>query len=320
MSHTVRRVVIVDDSRTIQAILDNAFSNRRDFQVVGFANDALTAAEMIQRLSPDIVTIDICMPYIDGEALLETIGGLDRVCKIVVSEKAVDNGVLSARLIRAGASACLRKSELLENPNAFFSKINHAADLVAAGKKMGAAAVGVSRTCEGPAAAETSAYPIPVDEHRRIAIGRRRGLFNAIPDRQFDLVTQHTAKISAFPICLLTFIDRDTQWIKSSHGLELESTPRDEAFCAYTIAQGGTFVVANAATDDRFKTFPAVAGEPYVRSYTGQPVTLSDGLNVGALCLIDTRVRHVSKHVLDHLTGMAAIVAEMIDRQAQMAA
>jgi hypothetical protein len=49
-------------------------------------------------------------------------------------------------------------------------------------------------------------------------------------------------------------------------------------------------------------------------------VTLSDGVNVGALCLIDTRVRHVSKHVLDHLTGMAAIVAEMIDRQAQMAA
>jgi chemotaxis response regulator CheB len=65
-----RRVVVVDDSRTIQAILDNAFSARTDFRVVGFAADGNVAAEMIRRLMPDVVTIDLAMPYIDGEALL----------------------------------------------------------------------------------------------------------------------------------------------------------------------------------------------------------------------------------------------------------
>ena len=64
------RVVIVDDSRTIQAMLDNAFSKRAGFQVVGFCSDPTNAAEMIRRLRPDIVTIDLIMPYIDGAGLL----------------------------------------------------------------------------------------------------------------------------------------------------------------------------------------------------------------------------------------------------------
>ena len=79
------KVVIVDDSRTVQAMLDNAFSKRTDFDVVGFASDAPSAAEMVRRLKPNIVTIDLCMPYLDGAALLEMLSDTPTVCKIVVS-------------------------------------------------------------------------------------------------------------------------------------------------------------------------------------------------------------------------------------------
>lgn len=317
-------VVIVDDSRTMQALLDNAFSKRNDFRVIGFSSDAAVAAEMIRRLRPDVVTIDLCMPYVDGAALLDMIADLKDICKIVVSDLPFKNLLLSAKLVEAGAAACLSKSDLVSNPTAFFRKMNAAVFRERTPRNNSfrngssqTAQVSVPRT-DGPTL--NNQFPIPSDENQRIAIIRRKGLVNPIRERYFDLVTEHVAKITAFPVCLLTFIDRDTQWIKSSSGFEVEKTPRDEAFCNYTIAQGGAFVVANAMADSRFADNPLVTGPPSIRSYAGHPVVTSDGVTVGALCVIDNRVRTVSKLVLDQLAGMSLIVAEMINQRPAVAA
>ena len=114
------RVVIVDDSRTIQAMLDNAFSKRTDFRVVGFSSDAATAVDMIRNLMPDIVTIDLNMPYIDGATLLRMIADLETVCKIIVSDAPLKNLALAASLGQAGAALCLGKTDLAADPDAFF--------------------------------------------------------------------------------------------------------------------------------------------------------------------------------------------------------
>ena len=314
------RVVIVDDSRTIQAMLDNAFSKRTDFSVVGFSSDAATAVEMIRSLMPDIVTIDLNMPYIDGATLLRMIADLEKVCKIVVSDAPLKNLALAASLVQAGAALCLGKTDLAADPDAFFTKVRAAARGIGKGTRHHrGTAEGSSRW--GIAAAQTSAvraekyFPLPADEKDRLQFLRRNDLANDERERRFDLVTRHLTRVTDFPVSLLTFIDRDTQWIKSSSGLEIRSTPREEAFCNYTISQGGAFVVANAASDRRFAQFPSVANSPNVRCYAGYPVITGDGINVGALCVIDNRVRTVSKHVLDQLAGMADIVAEMIDKR-----
>lgn len=328
MTHTSleRRVVIVDDSRTIQALLDNAFSGRPDFRVVGFSSDANIAAEMIRRLMPDVVTIDLCMPYLNGAALLEMIGDLTGVCKVIVSDQPIKNILLASKLLQAGASVCLGKRELVDNPDAFFKKINAAANAVANGKRRYLNGVrGPAPLTAVPAQGisgrnATQNYPIPLDEAKRLDILNRKNLNNSARERQFDLITRHVARITAFPVCLLTFIDRDTQWIKSTIGLEADSMPRHQAFCNYTIAQGGAFVVANAAADDRFSGNPLVLGGPAIRCYAGHPVTTNDGVTVGALCVIDNRVRNVPKHVLDQLAGMSEIVAELIDQRPAIAA
>ena len=315
------RVVIVDDSRTIQAMLDNAFSKRTDFRVVGFSSDAATAVDMIRRLMPDIVTIDLSMPYIDGATLLRMIADLETVCKIVVSDAPLKNLALAEGLVQAGAALCLGKTDLAADPDAFFTKVRAAARGVGKGvRHHRGTAAGSSR--RGIAAARMSRvraekhFPVPADEKDRLHFLRRHDLANNERERRFDLVTRHLTRVTDFPVSLLTFIDRDTQWIKSASGLEIGSTPREEAFCNYTIAQGGAFVVANAASDRRFAHFPSVANSPSVRCYAGYPVITSDGINVGAVCVIDNRIRTVSKHVLDQLAGMADIVAEMINQRA----
>lgn len=319
-----RRVVVVDDSRTMQAIIDNAFSKRSDFRVVGFCSDGNMAVEMIRRLKPDIVTIDLAMPYIDGTSLLTMIADLKTVCKIVVSDTPVKNILLSSRLMELGAAICLGKSELVENPDKFFEKVNAVAAHVNKDAKRHLRTVSSNnRDVRAVQAAEVSpgiSFPVPIDEQARLRLVRQKRLTNGERERQFDLVTQHVAKVTAFPVCLLTFMDRDIQWIKSSSGMDVSSTPRQEAFCNYTIAQGEAFVVTNAAADERFSHLSAVTDAPSIRCYAGHPVTTNDGVAVGALCVIDNRVRTVSKHVLDQLAGMAAIVADMVDQRPVLAA
>lgn len=312
------RVVIVDDSRTIQALLDNAFSKRAEFRVVGFSSDATMAAEMIRRLLPDIVTIDLTMPYLDGAALLEMISDLPSVCKIIVSDQPVKNLLLASKLREAGAAACLGKSELVANPEGFFKKINATAQLARKSRRHHPGAAVTNNAGVRPT--KEPVIPVPVDGSKRVDILRRKSLGNSVRERQFDLVTRHVAKVTGFPMCLLTFIDNDIQWIKSAIGFEADSMPRNQAFCNYTIAQGGAFVVANAPADDRFSDYPVVTGAPMIRCYAGHPITTSDGVTVGALCVIDNRVRTVSRHVLDELAGMSDIVAEMIDQRPAIAA
>lgn len=319
-----RRVVIVDDSRTVQAILDNAFSKRSDFRVVGFAHDASSAVEMIRRLLPEIVTIDLCMPYIDGAALLEMIRDLPHICKIVVSEKSLSNLLLTAKLIEAGASACIPKKLIVDNPDSFFKSINDAVRKTA-GKGHYLSSIGQASAAPKAISADLFAkasvgFPVPYDENDRIAFIKRSGLANAKRERPFDLITKHIATATAFPACLLTVIDRDTQWIKSAYGMDVESTPRDQAFCNYTIAQGGAFVVSNAASDERFANNLLVKGLPNIRSYAGHPVVNQDGVAIAALCVIDMRVRTVSQHVIEQLAGMSAVIAAMIDQRVAVAA
>lgn len=318
---TKRRVVIVDDSRTMQAILENAFSNRPEFNVVGVAGDAHSGADMIKLLRPDIATIDLCMPYIDGVALLNLLDQPSSTCAITVSDMTAKNILLTTNLQKSGASACLSKRELADDPKSFFNKVASAYETFQVTRKRQIAAMGSNakpiRTV--PDAVETTpahfGYPVPMDEERRLDILGRTQLGNAERERQFDLVTKHLAAATAFPVCLLTFIDKDTQWIKSGQGIEVESTPREQAFCNYTISQGGAFVVINATEDSRFAANPLVTGAPQIRSYVGHPVVASDGTRIGALCLIDIKPRTVSTGVLRQLGGMAEIVSAMIEQR-----
>ena len=320
-----RRVFIVDDSRTIQAMLDNAFSSRPGFRVVGFSGDARAAAEMIRTMLPDIVTIDLCMPYLDGAALLAMIGDLTGICKIIVSDTTTTNLLLTSKLVEAGASLCLGKSELIRDPDAFFKKINTAADAVGRHKRPHPSPVRGATDARADRArdiepASVAAFPVPADEALRLRTLHRKSLANASAERQFDLITRHVARATGFPACLLTFIDRDTQWIKSAYGLEVKSTPRHQAFCNYTISQGGAFVVSDTGADKRFCDNPLVTGAPNIKSYAGHPVVTSDGVRVAALCVIDTRARTVSRQMLDNLADLSDIVAEIVDQRPSIAA
>lgn len=59
-------MVVVDDSALVRSLLAEIINRQLDMECVGTANGPLIAREMIQELSPDVITLDIEMPKMDG--------------------------------------------------------------------------------------------------------------------------------------------------------------------------------------------------------------------------------------------------------------
>jgi len=116
-------------------------------------------------------------------------------------------------------------------------------------------------------------------------------------------------------ICL-ALLTPNRQWFKSRYGLDMSDTPRDWAFCNYTILQKGVMVAENLATDPRFSENPAVLGELGFRFYAGCPVSDPDGFTLGSLCVIDTRPRTLDDTQKQTLANLAALASDEIKLRA----
>ena len=66
MTNGKTRVVVVDDSALVRSLLTEIINRERDMECIGAAADPLVAREMIRNLDPDVITLDIEMPRMDG--------------------------------------------------------------------------------------------------------------------------------------------------------------------------------------------------------------------------------------------------------------
>ena len=95
------RVIVVDDSALIRGILSEIINRQSDMECVGTAADPLIARELIRSLNPDVITLDVEMPHMDG---LDFLGKLMRLRPTPV--------VMVSTLTERGADVTLRALEL----------------------------------------------------------------------------------------------------------------------------------------------------------------------------------------------------------------
>jgi diguanylate cyclase (GGDEF)-like protein/PAS domain S-box-containing protein len=156
--------------------------------------------------------------------------------------------------------------------------------------------------------------PISTGDLQRVQSLRALGLLDSQPDARYDRLTRIAAATFRMPIAVISLVDAERQWFKSSLGLSLQETPRSVAFCNHTIAQAEAMVVTDALADERFAQTALVTGAPHVRFYAGARVCSADGQPIGTLCVMDRMPRLFGPEELNLLRDLASLVEDELQR------
>jgi two-component system, chemotaxis family, protein-glutamate methylesterase/glutaminase len=100
---TKTRVLVIDDSALVRGLLSAIINGQNDMQCVGAAGDPLIAREMIRKLNPDVLTLDIEMPNMDGIEFLSRLMRLRPMPVVMVSTLTERNADATLRALELGA-------------------------------------------------------------------------------------------------------------------------------------------------------------------------------------------------------------------------
>lgn len=115
------KILIIDDSMTIRQAIEK---NLSDFplEVVGMAGDGKTALELFKSTNPDVVTLDITMPELDGISVLKEMMKINKDVKVMVITALKDKAT-GLKAIQIGAKSYLVKPFTSEKLKSAFSRM-----------------------------------------------------------------------------------------------------------------------------------------------------------------------------------------------------
>ena len=106
------RVIVVDDSALVRGLLSEIINRQPDMQCVGAASDPLVAREMIRSLDPDVITLDIEMPRMDGIDFLQRLMRLRPMPVVMVSTLTERGADVTLRALELGAVDFVAKPKI----------------------------------------------------------------------------------------------------------------------------------------------------------------------------------------------------------------
>ncbi len=108
----IPRVLVVDDSAFARTVLSRVLRASGTIDVIGTARDGEDALEQIARFDPDVITLDLTMPRLDGLGVLRVLGGRPRPRVIIVSVSTIDS-VSGVEALALGAIDLVSKPSAL---------------------------------------------------------------------------------------------------------------------------------------------------------------------------------------------------------------
>ena len=170
------RVLVVDDSAVVRQILTTELSRCPDLEVIGSAPDPYIARDMIVALKPDVITLDIEMPRMDGLSFLRRLMAHYPLPTIVVSSLTPQGGQIAMEALDAGAV------EVMCKPGPSYSVGDMAVELIERIKA--AAGVRVLSRPRRTASVTRSAVPTALTKttNKVVAIGASTGGTQALQE------------------------------------------------------------------------------------------------------------------------------------------
>jgi formate hydrogenlyase transcriptional activator len=160
---------------------------------------------------------------------------------------------------------------------------------------------------------------VRIQDPERLAILRQTSLLDTPPEEVFDRLTRLATTLLRVPVALVSLVDADRQFFKSSVGLpeplaSLRQTPLTHSFCKHVVASGEPLIVSDIRNSD-FKENPSVFGIGEV-AYTGIPLTTTEGHALGSFCVADTSPRKWTDQEIEILRCLASsVMSELATRR-----
>jgi diguanylate cyclase (GGDEF)-like protein/PAS domain S-box-containing protein len=152
-------------------------------------------------------------------------------------------------------------------------------------------------------------------ESDRLRVLRETGLLDGPREESFDRVTRLAARLLCVPITMVSLIDAERHFAKSTHGIP-ESASRDiplsHSICRQAVETREALVIQNTSTDPRTKGH-AVARLDGIASYAGIPLITSDHHALGALCAVDSVPRIWTEAEIQLLRDLSSFVVTEIE-------
>lgn len=175
------RVLIIDDSLLIRKILTEILNSSPDIEVVGCAEDPLVARDMIKQLNPDVLTLDIEMPHMDGITFLRNLMRLRPTPVVMISTLTEKGAEVTLEALTIGAVDFVPKpkADVVNALNEYADDIINKVKMAARANVKGVA----SRPLASAAPASQTALvkkPLAGGSNKIIAIGSSTGGTEAI--------------------------------------------------------------------------------------------------------------------------------------------
>lgn len=120
------RVLIIDDSTTIRAMVEELLATQAHCHEIAMAPDVPTARALMRSFRPTVITLDLNMPGIDGITLLDELRGYSHAPVVVVSSATEDGSLAAAHALAHGADACFDKRKIVSHSKLFIRTLKKA--------------------------------------------------------------------------------------------------------------------------------------------------------------------------------------------------
>lgn len=162
-----------------------------------------------------------------------------------------------------------------------------------------------------------SIKPILNDEVGRQQAVEKYHLLDTMPEDNYDSITEVIAAICCAPVSLITLVDKDRNFMKSSFGIDAKEVPRDSTLCSHAISnEVALTIVSDAQNDKRFYKDPLVKDGGMV-FYAAASLTDQNGYRLGTLCIFDDKPRELNPTQAQALESMAKHVMILFEERYQ---